>query len=175
MGHQHSIVLQNAKWGLEDLELVPRTPEQPVFLLPSTPLPVGKLPSYLQSSRQTGKARWWLGCREESAKQPGISVSLCRPPASSQKWQSLIPALCLCPERGVLSLPHNTSWKEEQRGRAEFSALSMDANWRKEISCRSWEWFSSSTTSSQDMMLQSCSLPKLQEFFPLAVSNLFIF
>ena len=57
MGHQHSIVLQNAKWGLEDLELVPRTPGQPVFLLPSTPLPVGKLPSYLQSSRQTGKAR----------------------------------------------------------------------------------------------------------------------
>ena len=153
MGHQYSIVLQNEKLGLEDLELVPRTPGQPVFLLPSTPLPVEKLPSYLQSSRQTGKARWWLGCRAELMKQPGISVSLCRPPASSQKWQSLIPAPCLCPERGVLSLPHNTFWKEEQRGRAEFLALSMDANCRRETSCRSWEWFSLSTTSSQEMML----------------------
>lgn len=41
-------------------------------------------------------------------RQPGISVSLCRIPASSRKWQVLVATPCLCPVHHVLGLPHNT-------------------------------------------------------------------
>lgn len=51
-------------------------------------------------------------------------------PSILSEWQSLVPEPRLCPERGVLGLPHNTSCKEEQRGRAQTSALSLDADRR---------------------------------------------
>ena len=54
---QDSIFLQNEKSGLEDPEVLPRILRQPAFLLPSISLPEGQHPSYLPSSRQTGKAR----------------------------------------------------------------------------------------------------------------------
>lgn len=55
-GHQYlSIVLQNDKLRLDGLEVLPRMLGQPMFSF--FPLALAKLPPYLQSSLQTGRAR----------------------------------------------------------------------------------------------------------------------
>ena len=54
MGHQNSIVLQNKKLGLEELELVPRTPRAASVPSSLHPSPCGKasfLPSKLPANR----------------------------------------------------------------------------------------------------------------------------
>lgn len=77
MGHQNSIVLQNKKLGLEELELVPTTPRAASIPSSLHPSPVGKLPSPSTKPRPNGKQVMaeLAESRAESMKQPGTRLS----------------------------------------------------------------------------------------------------